>query len=247
MLGCCAVLDLRQYTLHPGQRDRLIEIFDESFVEGQEAQGMHIAGQFRDLDDPDRFVWLRGFTDLPARAEALQNFYYGPVWRARSAEANATMLDSDNALLLKPIDLGPGYPTLDAPRPPIGATESPDSVIAGAIYHRANRGAGAVDHDGFVEFFTDQVVPVLTDTGAVLTASFETLAAENNFPALPLRDDTVLAWFATFPDDAAYKAHLTRLEASPTWQNKVLPELICRSAAPPQRLRLRPTARSQFR
>lgn len=249
MLGCCAVLDLRQYTLHPGQRDRLIEIFDESFVEGQEAQGMHIVGQFRDLDDPDRFVWLRGFTDLPARAEALQNFYYGPVWRARSAEANPTMVDSDNALLLKPIELGPGYPALDAPRPPLGATEIPGSVVAGAVYHRAKRVAGANNQpdDGFVEFFTDQVVPVLTDTGAVLTATFETLVAENNFPALPLRDEIVLAWFATFPDDAAYEAHRTRLEASPTWQNKILPELTCRSAAPPQNLRLRPTARSQFR
>ena len=252
MLGCCAVVDLRQYTLHPGQRDRLIEIFDESFVEGQEAQGMHIVGQFRDLDDPDRFVWLRGFADLPARAEALQNFYYGPVWRARSAEANPTMVDSDNALLLKPIELGPGYPALGAPRPPIGATEIPDSVIAGAIYHRAKQGAGAIRtgvpaDDGFVEFFSDQVVPVLIDTGAVLSATFETLVAENNFPALSLRDESVLAWFATFPGDAAYEAHRSRLEASPTWQNKILPELTCRSAARPQNLHLRPTARSQFR
>jgi hypothetical protein len=34
VVKCCAVLDLRQYTLHPGQRDTLIGIFDEAFVEG---------------------------------------------------------------------------------------------------------------------------------------------------------------------------------------------------------------------
>ena len=28
MNECCAVVDLRQYTLHPGQRDTLIELFD---------------------------------------------------------------------------------------------------------------------------------------------------------------------------------------------------------------------------
>ncbi|NUR98324.1 MAG: NIPSNAP family containing protein [Kribbellaceae bacterium] len=237
MNECCAVADLRQYTLHPGQRDTLIELFDTYFVEGQEATGMHIAGQFRDLDDPDRFVWIRGFRDLPARAEALNSFYYGPVWRAHAAAANATMIDSDNALLLKPVQLGPGYPALDAPRTEL----SGQPVIAGAVHHR-----GAAD-DGFVEYFTDHVVPVLTATGAQPVAVFETLVAENNFPQLPLRDEVVLAWFARFPGIPAYDEHRRQLAASRVWQQQVLPELVCRSAKPMQELRLSPTARSQFR
>ncbi|QNE23129.1 NIPSNAP family containing protein [Kribbella qitaiheensis] len=235
------MVDLRQYTLRPGRRDALIEVFDEAFVEGQEAEGMHICGQFRDLDDPDRFVWLRGFTDLPARAKALNGFYYGPVWKARGGEANATMLDSDNALLLKPIELGSAFPALDAPRPPIGATEIPTSVIAGAVYHRSTA------DDGFVEFFADQVAPALTGSGAALTATFETLAVENNFPVLPLRDETVFVWLATFPSDSAYAEHRRQLAGSRAWQTKLLPELTCRSTAPTQLLHLRPTARSQLR
>ncbi|GAB2677017.1 NIPSNAP family protein [Kribbella swartbergensis] len=240
MNECCAVVDLRQYTLHPGQRDTLVDLFDEYFVEGQEATGMHIAGQFRDLDDPDRFVWIRGFADLPTRADALSAFYGGPIWRAHSAAANATMIDSDDALLLTPLQLRDGYPRLDSPRPPIGTTEVPGSVIAGAVYHR-----GSPD-DGFVEFFTDHVVPALVGSGAEPVAVFETLVAENNFPALPLRDEVVLAWFARFPDDAAYDDHRRRLAAAPVWQQKVLPELVRRSVKPAQELRLRPTARSQF-
>lgn len=241
MVECCAVLDLRQYTLRPGQRDALIEIFDEAFVEGQEAEGMHICGQFRDLDDPDRFVWLRGFTDLEARAKALNGFYYGPVWKARGDEANATILDSDNALLLNPIELGPAFPGLDSPRPPIGASEIPAAVIAGAVYHRRTA------DDGFVEFFTDQVAPALTGSGVAFTATFETLAAENNFPALPLRDETVFVWLATFPSDTSYAEHRRQLAGSRAWQTKLLPELTFRTTAPTQLLHLRPTARSQFR
>ena len=61
------MVELRQYTLHPSRRDDLIELFDREFVETQEATGMHIVGQFRDLDDPDRFVWIRGFTDMSSR------------------------------------------------------------------------------------------------------------------------------------------------------------------------------------
>jgi NIPSNAP len=238
---CCAVVDLRQYTLHPGQRDTLIDVFDKYFVEGQEATGMHIVGQFRDLDDPDRFVWIRGFSDLPSRAGALTAFYGGPVWRAHAGTANATMIDSDNALLLKPVELRDGYPRPDSPRSSIGTTDVPDSVIAGAVYHR-----GAPD-DGFVEFFTDHVGPALAASGAEPVAVFETLVAGNNFPALPLRDEVVLAWFARFDDDAAYDDHRRRLAASPGWQRKVLPELVCRTVKPAQELRLRPTARSQFK
>ncbi len=228
-MECCAVLDLRQYTLFPGRRDELIELFDREFVEGQEAYGMHIAGQFRDLDDEDRFVWLRGFASLEARAEALNGFYYGPTWKAHAAAANATMADSDNALLLRPVELGPDWPALDAPR-----DGDPGSVVVGAVYHRPS-----VD-DGFVEFFTSEVAPLLPPLSAVL----ETLPAENNFPALPLRDESVLVWFARVHDEAAWEGQ--RVTESAEWRS-VSAELERRSVAPAQELRLRPTLRSQFR
>jgi hypothetical protein len=238
---CCTVVDLRQYALHHGRRDTLIEVFDEHFVEGQEEAGMHIVGQFRDLDDADAFVWIRGFRSLRARADALSAFYYGPIWREYGPKANETMLDSDNALLLKPVHLGAGYPSLRTPRPSRGTTGLPGSIVAGAVYHRPS------PDDGFVRFFTDNVLPELTASGATPVAVFETLVAENNFPALPLRDEFVLAWFARFDGQAAYDEHRERLATSAAWQGNVLPELLCRSVQATQELRLRPTARSQLR
>ena len=98
----CAVVELRQYTLHPQQRDALIDLFDREFVETQEAHGMRVLGQFRDLDRPDMFVWLRGFASMESRRRALEGFYGGPVWAAHRNAANATMVDSDNVLLLRP-------------------------------------------------------------------------------------------------------------------------------------------------
>ena len=107
------VVELRQYTLRPGGRDVLVELFDREFVESQEALGMEIVGQFRDLDRPDRFVWLRGFPDMVRRRQALAAFYGGPVWQAHGPAANATMLDSDDVLLLRP-----ATPVGFAPLPP---------------------------------------------------------------------------------------------------------------------------------
>src|SRR5437879_2125702 len=76
--NCCSIVELRQYTLHPGQRDVLIDLFDREFVESQEALGMKIIGQFWDLGNPNRFVWLRGFTGHAFARAGTQ----GLLWRA---------------------------------------------------------------------------------------------------------------------------------------------------------------------
>ena len=79
---CGPIVELRQYTLHPWLRDVLISLFERAFIETQEAVGITVIGQFRDLEDPNRFVWLRGFPDMVQRLAALQAFYGGPVWQA---------------------------------------------------------------------------------------------------------------------------------------------------------------------
>ena len=107
--GLSPVVELRQYDLVPGKRDTLIAIFDSDLVEGQELEEMVIIGQFRDLDNPDSFVWLRGFADMEARRRALTGFYSGPVWLANRDAANATMLRFDNVLLLKPAAQDGGF------------------------------------------------------------------------------------------------------------------------------------------
>jgi len=56
-------------------RHVLIDLFDREFIEPQEALGVKVIGQFRDVDNRNRFVWLRGFRDMVSRAQALQDFY----------------------------------------------------------------------------------------------------------------------------------------------------------------------------
>ncbi|UKD55425.1 NIPSNAP family protein [Amycolatopsis sp. FU40] len=111
------VVELRQYTLRPGQRDVLIDLFDRELVEPQEAAGCTVVGQFRDEDDPDRFVWFRSFPDMTARHAALTAFYLeGEAWRTHRDAANATMLDSDDVLLLRPET---DFPPMSRPLDPV--------------------------------------------------------------------------------------------------------------------------------
>ncbi|MGW1106048.1 NIPSNAP family protein [Streptomyces sp. NPDC002540] len=95
LVGPPAVIELRQYTLRPRRRDELIELFDREFVESQEDVGMSVLGQFRDLDDPDRFVWLRGFRDMAGATRgtgAPRRRATGPAaWPSDTSEGEATV------------------------------------------------------------------------------------------------------------------------------------------------------------
>jgi hypothetical protein len=76
------IVDLRDYTLVPGKLDLLIERFENLFMGEQERLGAQMLGAFRDADDPDRFVWLRGCADLAARQRILTAFYEGgEMWK----------------------------------------------------------------------------------------------------------------------------------------------------------------------
>jgi hypothetical protein len=237
------IVELRQYTLHPGQRDVLIELFDREFVQTQEAEGMAVLGQFRDLDDPDRFVWLRGFADMPRRAAALGRFYGGPVWKAHRDQANATMIDSDDVLLLRPVTADRAMPVAAAPRPPAGHVTPSPSLVLATLYFRDRP-----FDEAFAEFFHRQVSPALAEAGAAPLACLQTEHADNTFPALPVRTgENAFVWFARFQGPAELDDHLRRLECSRHWQQRVLPDLSALCSGAPQRLRLAPTARSLLR
>jgi quinol monooxygenase YgiN len=237
------VVELRQYTLRPGQRDVLIELFDRELVESQEAEGMAIVGQFRDLDDPDRFVWIRGFGDMPSRARALAAFYGGPAWKAHRAEANATMIDSDNVLLLRPVSASSGFPAPTAARLPVGVTSAGPSRILVTLYYRDQPFDQA-----FADFFERQARPALIEAGATPLAYLQTEYAENTFPALPVRTgENVFAWLAHFPGPAGLDDYLRQAVQPGNWRDRVLPVLSTMIIGPPQQLRLAPTARSLLR
>jgi NIPSNAP len=130
---CSPIVELRQYTLYSGQRDREIALFEHSFIETQEAVGIAVIGQFRDVVDPDRFVWLRGFPDMDKRLAALQAFYGGPVWRTHHDEVDEMIIDSDNVLLLRPARPASGFLLDPRDRPPPGAEEGPLGLAMATI------------------------------------------------------------------------------------------------------------------
>jgi len=198
---CCPVVELRQYTLVPNGRETLIALFEREFIETQEATGMTVIGQFRDLNNPDRFVWLRGFSDMERRAAQLQEFYGGPAWKAHRDAANATMIDSDNVLLLRPASPTSGFHMQHAIRVPVGSTAKRADLWVATIYH-----LGKTKGADFAAFFERALKPSFVKTGVSELALFVTETHPNTFARLPVREDAnVFVWFSRVPDREAYE------------------------------------------
>jgi hypothetical protein len=223
------IVELRQYTLFGGRRDELIALFEQRFIESQAALGAPVIGTFRDRDDPDRFVWLRGFADMERRATALAAFYGGPVWKAHRNAANATMVDSDNVLLLRAA-LGFSH-----------AARSAGTLLA--FVHYLDDALVAP----FAAYFAQHMAPRVAEAGADLLATFVTETSANTFPQLPVREKArVFVWFAS-PNGGDDERFLRAWHAQSGWRDGAAETLLPAFMRKPEILRLAPTVRSPFR
>jgi hypothetical protein len=223
---CCTVAELRRYRLLPGQRDVLIDLFEQHFVEGQEAVGMHVIGTFRDLDDPNKFIWLRGFRSMEERHQALSEFYYGPLWRAHREAANATMADSDDVLLLTPASLGlrPAHSEPGEVAQP--AAEWPDVVYTIEVVADSRPPSEALD------WWHREELPARSAAAKPACGLFASLDAANTFDALPVRTDFAgVVCVTRHPTEAHARAHADAVEGTGSTMVHVL----------------RPTGRSRLR
>ena len=229
-----AVVELRQYTLHRGQRDALIELFEREFIEPQERTGMEIIGLFRERNDPDLFVWLRGFPTIEARRDALEAFYTSTTWATHRDAANATMIDSDNVLLLRPAWGGSGFNSSTTQH------QRPSELLYVASVYALD----ALPERGFLEYIHHELLPLAVAAGAASVAEMVTEPSPNTFPRLPVREgEQVFVWFARFPSATAYEHYCTQLEQSKAWRS-VVDQLDRWNVTLAQVLELIPTRRS---
>ncbi len=212
----CSVVELRQYTLHPGRGDELVALFEREFVEPQEAAGIRVLGQFEDMEAPDHFVWFRGFSDMHGAADGTHDLLSGPGLAAHREAANATMVDSDDVLLLRPVRPAGGFPRRSV-------RSSGDPGASRALLRILHRPPGPTTSSTSA---LEQVRPVLEATGAAPVAWLETKRAANDYPRLPVRADADVLVCAVdvarrgrappTPRDAA---------ADPAWNEEMVPSL----------------------
>lgn len=189
------LIELRQYLLHAGQRDTLIDVFDREFVATQEAVGIEVLGQFRDPQRPDYFVWFRGFPDMTARHHSLTAFYDGPVWAKHRDVANATMIDSDNVMLLRAVTNDDALP---AHRPDRRNMRKPTGLVVVVAEH-----VEYINEETIGNFKSD-AIPVLHQSGCRTLGVYASEAAPNTFARLPVRTDQTIVWIGAIETDDSW-------------------------------------------
>lgn len=238
------VLELRQYKIVAGRRDTMINVFESKFIESQEQVGMRLLGQFRDLDDPDRFTWMREFANVGVRAKALNDFYTGPVWQAHRNEANPLLEDNDNVLLLRPATAQLALtspPSSD--RAAFGAPPRPVGLVVATIYYLWKDPA-----EGFTEFFTSKLAPELVTAGLPVLGAYVIEPTPNDFPKLPVRQhEKVFVWFTRVADASTHDKACANLDARLKSNGSLGRELAKYQERQAQILRLAPTPRSLLR
>jgi hypothetical protein len=238
----CPVIELRQYTLYPEERDNLIDLFEREFIDTQESVGIEVIGQFRDLDDPDRFVWLRGFSDMSSREKSLSEFYGGPTWKKHRDEANATMIDSDNVLLLRPTSSSFGCFSEDPSRLPATDEQQERGFMAVVVFYLDGPADAKV-----VDFVERVLKPKLEDHAVSTFAYLETESSPNNFPALPVREgEQVFVWIIHFQDQIPQQTELQKLLCFDNMPDVALPGFSPFTKQPLDVLRLLPTEHSKM-
>jgi hypothetical protein len=221
------IVELRRYALRPGQWAVLVNLFEEQFIESQEALGMSLLGQFRDLDNPDSFVWLRGFADMSSRRQGLTDFYDGPIWARYRDQANATMVDSDNVLLLRTPS---AQAALEVPRRDPAAEAQASSPVAAVIVPVAEAARA-------LELFEREIASTAVSGGNTVLGYFVSETSPNNFPRLPIREDVnVLVFLVGYSDEAGLGAAKGVLED--------LARVLTTEGETTEVLRLAPTPRS---
>ena len=169
------IYELRQYTMVPGRRDDFVDIFDRHFIESQEALGIRVVGQFRDLDRDDRYVWMRAYADMATRERALNAFYDGPVWAEHKDAANATMTEWHDVLLLTPAWHGSGLAHDPSKRDAPGENAPAGGGLTITIWQ--------TERDDLA-----RAASAYRATRPDAVAAFVTEFSPNNYPRHPIRD-----------------------------------------------------------
>jgi hypothetical protein len=87
--------ELRQYRMHPGQRDNWVRFMEDVIIPFQTEKGMTIVGSFVSQDEDDLDVWIRRFESEAERERLYQEVYQSDHWKTEIAPKIPEMMDRD--------------------------------------------------------------------------------------------------------------------------------------------------------
>ena len=106
------IVEVRSYRIKPGYRAEFVQLFQTRAVPALRAHGMKVMGPLLDVENPNKFVWLRSFPSLEDRDRMKDAFYGSDLWKNELEGIAMPMIDSYDVILC---ETTPGY-VFDGPR-----------------------------------------------------------------------------------------------------------------------------------
>jgi len=95
------IIEMRTYKTKPGKRSQFLEIFRSKSIPAHTEIGMKILGPFLTIEDPDTFLFMRGFPDIRSRYPMKAQFYEGELWKRDLEGILMPMLDKYEVVLVE--------------------------------------------------------------------------------------------------------------------------------------------------
>jgi hypothetical protein len=93
------IVEVRSYRIKPGHREEFIKLFESRAIPALREYGMQIVGPMLDVENPNKFVFLRSFPSLEERERMKDAFYGGPLWKNELEALAMPLLDSYDVIL----------------------------------------------------------------------------------------------------------------------------------------------------
>jgi hypothetical protein len=255
---CCAQMEIRRYVVRGSEAPVLRRLFDEENRLGHRVAAQHRAWSgsapdgaavgirwmenialLRDVDQPDSYVWLRGFADEPNAVP----FYFSSMWGVHEDAVRRAGIRSTQAHLVETWLYGGAFV--------VGAPTPSDAVGQGLVVANVY----TVPTARLLELqyaFSRTVVPVLHRTGGQPVAYFRSSRRwqfqqelSRAFGDASSPDTGIFVWFARFPGADAYRRHVDALQQDTAWTRTIRPRLDAMVPRPPEVWRLEPVAGSR--
>ena len=93
------IVEVRSYRIKPGHREEFIKFFETRSIPALRAHGMKVLGPLIDLENPNKFVFLRSFPSLEDRERMKNEFYEGELWKNELEGIAMPMVESYDVIL----------------------------------------------------------------------------------------------------------------------------------------------------
>lgn len=197
------VLELRNYVIAEGGRDKFIDSFKTRIENFQNSKGAFVLGLYSVKDAMNNFFWFRGYENMVARQKAMEEIYSSRYWSTVSGMTQAFVINYHNVHLLKPFDINTGDSTSG-----IDATwfDKPKGVAVLDFY--TGNGTRAL----VIDYVRKTYYPLLMSAGIRDISYWIAEDQPNNYPQHPVfQDQNLLVSISFFKNEIEYRSVKNKL------------------------------------